>query len=262
MSYPNRIVCITEESVEWLYKLGLEEKIVGISAYVERPQEAKTKKVVSSFLKANIKSIKNLNPDLIVGYSDIQKDIARDLIEGGFNVWISNHRSLNEVLDYLLALGSLVGAREKSIEIIEGYRKKLNEFKLMALELSWCPRVYIEEWDEPRISGIRYFSELVEICGGKNIFSDLADGFLAKERFVSDQQVIEKDPEVILACWCGKKVDIESFQKREGWLNMSALQYHNIYELDPAIFLQPGPALFEDGLDILYKLFREICERA
>ncbi|MFZ8932932.1 MAG: cobalamin-binding protein [Bacteriovoracaceae bacterium] len=262
MSYPHRIICITEEGVEWLYKLGQEDKIVGVSAYVERPQQAKTdKKVVSSFLKANIKAIKKLNPDLILGYSDIQKDIARDLIGEGLNVWISNHRSLDEVLDYLLALGSLVGQREKSLEIISEYRNKLASFKQKAQALGHRPKIYIEEWDEPMISGIHYFSELVEACGGENIFRDREKGFLAKDRFVDNQEVIERNPDAIFACWCGKSVDMNSFSHRPGWGKINAVKNDLIFELDPAIFLQPGPALFEVGLDKAYEYLTKISQR-
>ncbi|MDH5581431.1 MAG: ABC transporter substrate-binding protein, partial [Bdellovibrionales bacterium] len=225
MSYPQRIICITEEGVEWLYKLGQEDKIVGVSAYVERPTQAKKdKKVVSSFVKANLKSIRKLKPDLILGYSDIQKDIARDLIGEGFNVWISNHRSLEDVLNYLLALGSLVGERDKSLEIISEYRKKMDSFKEKTKELIQRPKIYIEEWDEPMISGIQYFSELIDVCGGENIFKDRERGFLAKDRFVDSKEVIERDPDAIFACWCGKKVDMKSFSKRAGWEKIKAVK--------------------------------------
>ena len=251
MKFPKRIICLTEESVEWLYRLGEEHRIVGISQFVERPIGAKQNHpVITSFIKSNYKKIKELNPDLILGYSDIQKDIARDLIEMGFNVWISNHRSLDEVLDYLQAVANLVDRKIESEKIIQQYLEKI---ELVKNKVKTKRKVYLEEWDEPRITAIKYFSEIVELCGGENIFRDKADGFLAKERFVDDKEIISKNPELILACWCGKKVSIESILNREGWKDITAVKNKNIKELDPAVFLQPGPALFEDGLDIMLK---------
>lgn len=252
MKYPKRIICLTEESVEWLYRLGEQHRIVGISRFVERPIDAKQNHpVITSFIKSNYKKIKELNPDLILGYSDIQKDIARDLIEMGFNVWISNHRSLNEVLDYLQAIANLVDKKIEGERIIQQYQEKI---ELVKSRVKKKRKVYLEEWDEPRITAIKYFSEIVELCGGENIFNEKAEGFLAKERFVDDKEIVSKNPEQILACWCGKKVSIETILNREGWNDVTAIKNKNIKELDPAIFLQPGPALFEDGLDIMLKI--------
>jgi iron complex transport system substrate-binding protein len=253
INYPQRIICLTEESVEWLYKLGEQDRIVGISQFVERPLNAKKNHpIITSFIKSNYKKINELNPDLILGFSDIQKDIARDLIEMGFNVWISNHRSLSEVMEYLLALGTLVNKRELSLEIIKTYQSKIENVRSKSTKEF---RVYLEEWDDPKISAIKYFSEIVEICGGKNIFKEKANGFLARERFVDDKDVIKHNPEWILACWCGKKVSLPSILSREGWQEVEAIKKKQVLELDPAIFLQPGPALFENGLDIMYNIF-------
>lgn len=238
--------------MEWLYLLGEEHRIAGISQFVERPVVAKTEKpILTSFISSNYEKIESIKPDLIIGYSDIQKDIARDLVERGYNVFISNHRSLNDVLNYLFLLGSMVGKGELALELISGYRKKMEDF---ATKVQKRVRVYLEEWDEPRISAIRYFSEIVELCGGDNIFKDKASGFLAKDRFVDDDDVIKGNPEKILACWCGKKVRIDQIRNRDGWENILAIRNNEIYELDPAVFLQPGPALFEQGLDNIFGL--------
>lgn len=251
-NYPERIICLTEESVEWLYHLGQEHRIVGISQFVERPEQARTNHpVITSFIKSNYKKINELNPDLIIGYSDIQKDIARDLIEMGFNVWISNHRSLDEVMEYLLALGTLVNCRDQSLKIINEYQEKILFIKDKVKKRY---SVYLEEWDEPMISGIRYFSEVVELCGGDNIFKDKADGFLASERFLEAREIISKNPDLIFACWCGKKVKIDQITSRENWDSINAVKNKKVFELDPAVFLQPGPALFESGLNIAYEL--------
>lgn len=183
-----------------------------------------------------------------------------DLIGEGFNVWISNHRSLDEVLDYLLALGSLVGKREESLEIIKEYELKWKDIENSANQLSYKPRVYIEEWNDPMIGGIRYFSDVLTVCGGIDIFRNNSVGSLAKDRFVDPKDVLEADPEIILGCWCGKKVDLTDFGKREGWEKISAVKNDKIIELDPAVFLQPGPALFEDGLDQMFSIIKSYNE--
>lgn len=242
---PERIVCMTEESVETLYLLGEEHRIVGVSAFVERPEAATKLKKVSGFTSANIEKIIELRPDLVLGFSDIQQDIAKELIARGLNVYISNQRSLTEILSYIKTLGYMVGAFSKTDELLTQLSNKIKETKEIAVK---GPRVYIEEWDEPTISGIHWFSELVELCGGTDVFADKAKGSLAKERFVSNEEIISAKPELCLACWCGKKVDKSSLEKRTG-LNTPVI------ELNPAIFLQPGPAPILDGIDILLSHF-------
>lgn len=251
---PEKIICLTEESVELLYLLGEDHRIYGVSQFAVRPEEVKEKKVVSVFTHANIKKVLSENADLIIGYSDIQKDIARELIEKGQNVYISNHRSLQQTLNYCRGLANLVGADEKYNRLEEGWLYKIEETKKKVRKDSRRIKVYLEEWDDPRISGIHYFSELVELCGFVDIFAHKRQGVLAKDRFVDDTVVIKEGPEVILACWCGKKVDLNSFSQRDGWEEVPAVKTKKIYELPPEIFLQPGPALFESGIDYLMKL--------
>jgi iron complex transport system substrate-binding protein len=242
---------MTEESVETLYALGKEDLIVGVSSFVKRPPSARKKTTISAFTHANIPKIKGLRPDLILGFSDIQKDIARDLIGLGFNVFISNHRSLEETLNYILTLGSLVGEREKALKLVCHYESLIERAQQLAESLKVRPKVYLEEWDNPMICGIRWFSELVEICGGQDICKNFSHGILAKDRFVETKHIIEQDPDIIFGCWCGKKVDLTSFKQREGWKKIKAIQNNQVIELRPEIFLQPGPALFKDGLAIL-----------
>lgn len=256
---PERIICLTEESVELLYLLGESHRIIGVSQYAVRPNGVKKQKeVVSVFTHANQKKVLDLKPDLVIGYSDIQKDIARDLIEKGLNVWISNHRTLEETINYCFSLSSLVGADEKFLEIFKKWERKVEQAKEFSSSFERKPRVYLEEWDEPLISGISYFSELVELCGGEDIFSELRSGFLAKERFPEEAEILKRNPEIILPCWCGKPVDIDSIKKRKGWEKLTAVQEDKIFELPPEVFLQPGPALFESGIDFLIKLFKEV----
>ena len=248
---PQRIICMTEESVETLYLLGREDLIVGVSSFVKRPPESREKKKISGFTHANIKKIVELKPDLILGFSDIQKDIAKELIGLGFNVFIANHRSLTETLDYIVNLGSFIGERDKALELVHSYELSIETIKENSKNLSVNPKVYIEEWDDPMISGIQWVSEIVEICGGKDICSSKSHGVLAKDRFISKEFVRTKNPDIILASWCGKKVDLASFEKRLGWSDINAIKTGHVYELEPEIFLQPGPALFESGLNLL-----------
>ncbi len=255
--FPQRIICMTEESVEFLYAIGRSDLIAGVSVYAVRPEGVKKNHpIISAFTHANIQKILDLKPDLVVGFSDIQKDIARDLIGEGVDVYISNQRSLKEILRYLSILGNMIGEGEKTTAFLHKLEKKMDEAKLKAATFKKRPRVYIEEWDEPRICGIRWFSELVELCGGKDIFAAKSrEGVKASDRFVTEAEIAEADPEVILACWCGKKVDLDSIKKRPSHSGTSAVTTNSVYELQPEIFLQPGPAPILEGIDQLLALF-------
>ena len=253
---------MTEESVETLYLLGKEHLIVGVSAYVERPAQAQKLPKISAFTHANIKKILSLKPDLVLGFSDIQKDIARELIGLGVNVFISNQRSLDEILDYILLLGSIVGAQERARKLILKLQKKRIRACAKAMQLKRRPRVYLEEWDDPMICGIRWFSQLVEECGAIDICGKWSQESLGKDRIVDKDFVARANPDIILGCWCGKKVDRDAFAKRPGWKSLNAIKESDVYELDPAIFLQPGPAPFLEGLDILGQLFWQWSRKA
>jgi iron complex transport system substrate-binding protein len=258
-SLPERIICLTEESVELLYLLGEQDRIVGVSQYAVRPLQVKREKpVVSVFTHANQKKVIEMKADLIIGYSDIQKDIARDLIDQGQNVWISNHRSLAETINFCAALSALVGAQERFEGLLKKWNKTLVRGEKFAQSLGRKPKVYLEEWDEPLISGISYFSELVSLCGGIDINDHLKSGFKASARFPDEDHIFKEDPDIILACWCGKKVDKQSIRDRPGWGNVAAVKDGKIVELPPEIFLQPGPALFESGVDFLIELFNRL----
>ena len=254
-SHPERIVCITEESVETLYLLGREHLIVGVSSFVRRPPESRNLPKVSSFIKSDIDKIRELQPDLILGFSDIQKDIARDLVEAGFNVFIANHRTINETLSYILWLGRLVGAAPEAEKLVAGYQQKILAAQKKSQGLARRPKVYFEEWNDPMISAITWVSELIEICGGDEVFADLRGGVLASERIVKPEDVIAASPDFIFGCWCGKKVKIGEITSRPGFSGLPAVTQERVFELEPEIFLQPGPALFEDGIDILLDYF-------
>jgi iron complex transport system substrate-binding protein len=255
--FPQRIVCLTEESVETLYELGAQHLIAGISAFVKRPSEAKgNHPQVSFFTSSNYDKIEAQNPDLILGHSDIQKDIAKDLIERGHNVYIANHRSLEGILGYIRFIGNLAEKQEESIELIDSLLQNITNAQQFRKDLKRRPRVYFEEWDDPMISGIQWVSELIELCGGEDINKNLSQGVLAKERFTNSQAIIDLDPDIIIACWCGKKVKLEKIKERDGWSDIKAVKNNMVFEVQPEIFLQPGPAPLKDGIKILMEMFK------
>lgn len=244
-----RVVCLTEEPTEILYLLGEQDRIVGISAYTERPPEARaTKPVVSAFLDGSVPKIKALEPDLVIGFSDIQAQLASELIAAGLTVIIFNQRSLEQILGVVQTIGRLVGAAEKAADLTADLARRLDEAATRSARLARRPRVYFEEWPEPMISAIRWVSELITLAGGEDIFESRSRGALAGERFVSSDAVRAADPEVMLASWCGKPFDEASVRAREGWSELSALRDGRVHEIDPSIILQPGPACILAGL--------------
>ena len=255
---PQRIVCLTEEPTEILYLLGEQHRIIGISRYAVRPPEAKDNHpIVSAFVDGSVKKICELKPELIIGFSDIQADLAAKLIKANQQVLIFNQRSIDEILEVILTIGRIVSAEDKAQKLVDKYTENLKKAKEKTSKQNTKPKVYFEEWDDPTFSGIRWVSELIEIAGGKDIFSDKSHGKLAMEREIQWPDVIEKNPDVILASWCGKPVDIESIKKREGWDQISAIKNNKIHEIDSSIILQPGPASLTEGLKMLESLIRE-----
>ncbi|MCM2351805.1 MAG: cobalamin-binding protein [Bacteriovoracaceae bacterium] len=258
MSFPSKIICLTEETVETLYLLGREDLIAGVSQYVERPPEAKKHPQISQFIRSDVEQIVSLGPDLVIGFSDIQKDIASQLIGRGLNVFVTNQRSLFEILNNILLLGRLIGEEKKALTLVQSFEKKLKGFQEASAKFKCRPKVYFEEWDHPRFSCIKWVSELIYATGGENVFS-AKTGAMAREREVSDQEIIDKNPDIIFGCWCGKPVKLDSFAKRAGFEKVRAVQNNFIWELPPAIFLQPGPALFVDGLDLMFEKIQQVA---
>jgi iron complex transport system substrate-binding protein len=247
---PRRIVCLTEEPTEVLYALGAQDRIVGISGFTVRPAIARREKPkVSAFTSARIDEILALKPDFVVGFSDIQADIAAALIKQGVEVWISNHRSVEGILDYILRLGALVGEAGKARSYAESLRAGLQALSDQASQMRKRPKVYFEEWDEPLISGIQWVAELVRIAGGEDIFPELAAEPLAKNRIMADGlKVIERDPDIIFGSWCGKKFRPEKVAARPGWNGISAVKEQQLFEIKSPLILQPGPAALTDGV--------------
>ena len=262
--YPERIVCLTEETTETLYLLGEERRIVGISGYTVRPARARIEKPkVSSFLSAKIGRILELKPDLVLGFSDLQADIARELAKAGMNVMIFNQRSVGEILSMILTLSAMVGAAEKGARLVASLEKGLEEVRAAGSRFPRKPRVYFEEWDEPMISGIRWVSELVEIAGGEDIFSELSRSQAASGRVVSDPSlVIERNPDVMLASWCGKKFRPERVKARAGWEALPAVRDGMLFEIKSAEILQPGPAALSDGVRRIHEILRDFLSGA
>jgi len=253
---PARIVCLTEETVETLYLLGEQDRIVGISGYVVRPPQARREKPrVSAFTSANIDKILALKPDLVLTFSDLQADIAADLIRRGLDVHAFNQRSVAEILDMIRTVGAMVDANEQAQRLVSELEMGLAEVRERARRLPMRPRVFFEEWDDPLISGIGWVSELVDIAGGIDIFADHAGRGAAKDRVVRIDEVVAQEPDLIIGSWCGKKFRPERVMARPGFDRTPAVQHQDVYEIKSSLILQPGPAALTDGLAALEKIF-------
>jgi iron complex transport system substrate-binding protein len=248
---PRRIVCLTEETVETLYLLGEQDRIVGVSGYAVRPpQVRREKKRVSAFITADIPKILALAPDLVLAFSDLQADIAAELVRAGVAVHVFNQRDVAGILAMIRTLGAMVGAAGRAETLAADYEKRLAGIASITHPHP-RPRVYFEEWDDPLISGIGWVSELTEIAGGVDILPELRARKSAKERIVAPDTVRELAPDVILASWCGKKVNIDKIRSRPGWDAIPAVRNSRIVEIKSPLILQPGPAALTDGLDAI-----------
>jgi iron complex transport system substrate-binding protein len=254
MSYPKRIVCLTEETTETLYLLGEGDRVAGISGYTVRPPEARQKPKVSSFLHARYEKIEALEPDLILAFSDLQADITTELVKRGYQVFTFNQRSVAEILQMIRVLAGIVGVAEKGEALAARLEHDLDGIRQRAARLPRRPKVFFEEWYDPLISGIRWTEELVAIAGGAPIFPELATAGLAKDRIVTDEQVIARSPDVIIGSWCGKPVRKERIASRPGWQDVPAVRNGHIYEVKSTYILQPGPAALTEGVAQLERI--------
>jgi iron complex transport system substrate-binding protein len=259
---PERIVCLTEETTETLYLLGEQDRIAGISGFTVRPPQARRDKPrVSAFTSAKIDRILALKPDLVLGFSNLQADIARDLIREGVNVMVFNQRSVEEIFDMMATLSRLVGAEEKGSALEQRLRAGLDEIRDAASTLQADggaprPRVFFEEWMDPLISGIRWVEELIEIAGGDPIFPTLRHEHDARNRIVTAEQVVAANPQVIIASWCGRKVSFDQIRARPGFDRIDAVRHNQLHEVKSSLILQPGPAALTDGVRALARIFR------
>jgi iron complex transport system substrate-binding protein len=246
--FPRRIVCLTEETTETLFLLGQQDRIVGISGYTVRPPEARRKPKVSAFINANFDKIVGLEPDLVLAFSDLQADIAAELIRRGLNVVAFNQRSVGQILDMILALGRLVGCGPAARELVAELGRGLEEIRASAARLDRRPRVFFEEWNDPLISGIRWVDELIEIAGGRSPFPELRTRPLARDRILEPSEVARRNPEIVIGSWCGVRFKPDFVRARPGWDRTDAVANDHLYEIKSTYLLQPGPAALTEGV--------------
>jgi iron complex transport system substrate-binding protein len=253
---PQRIVCLTEEPTEWLYLLGAERRIVGISGYTVRPPQARIDKPkVSAFLSAKIDKILALKPDCVIGFSDLQADIAAQLIRAGVQVTIFNQRSVAEIFSMLYQLAAMVGQAEQGLQRIEAMQRRLADISLAAATLKRRPRVYFEEWYDPHISAIAWVSELIGIAGGDDCFPELAREPMGKDRIIADgADIVARNPDIVFGSWCGRRFRPAHVLARPGWADVNAVKTGQIFEIKSADILQPGPASLTDGVEQLHRI--------
>lgn len=253
---PQRIVCLTEEPTEWLYLLGEERRIVGISGYTVRPPRARTEKPkVSAFLNAKIDKIVELQPDCVIGFSDLQADIASQLIKKGIAVTIFNQRSVAEIFSMLYQLAAMVGQEAKGLALIQGMQQRLLAIEQAASKLRRRPRVFFEEWYDPHISAIAWVSELIGIAGGDDCFPELASQPMGKDRIIADgSEIVRRNPDIIFGSWCGRKFRPDHVLGRPGWEDVNAVKNRQLFEIKSAEILQPGPASLTEGVEQIHRL--------
>ena len=253
---PQRIVCLTEEPTEWLYLLGEERRIVGISGYTVRPPRAREEKPkVSAFLSAKIDKIVELQPDCVIGFSDLQADIASQLVKKGIQVTIFNQRSVAEIFSMMYQLAAMVGQADKGLALIQAMQKRLLEIEAVASSLKRRPRVFFEEWYDPHISAIAWVSELIGIAGGDDCFPELAKEPMGKGRIIADGlDIVQRNPDIIFGSWCGRKFRPAHVRARPGWQHVNAVKNDQLFEIKSAEILQPGPAALTDGVEQIHKI--------
>ena len=258
-SYPERIVCMTEETTEILYRIGAGSKVVGVSGFTVRPKEARQKPRISSFLDANFDRILELKPDLVLGFSDLQAELAKQLGLRGVPVYLFNQRSIAEILQTVRVVGALVGVKEPAEELARQLEVNLERHARNASHLPRRPRVFFEEWNDPLISGIRWCSELIELVGGDDVCLESRRHGEAKGRTYDPAEVARRDPEVVIASWCGRKASRDKIRARPGWSEVTAVRDDQLYEIKSSLILQPGPAALSDGVDELAEIVAAVA---
>ncbi|MGA3046308.1 MAG: cobalamin-binding protein [Terracidiphilus sp.] len=256
--FPRRIVCLSDETTETLYLLGEQDRIAGVSGFTTRPPEARLKPRVSAFNSANIDAIVALQPDLVLTFSDVQADITRQLVLRGLTVLNFNQRSVREILEMITSLARLVGKEREGMALVDGFLSGLDEIRASAKNFTRRPRVFFEEWKEPLISGIAWVEELIEIAGGEVIFPELRGCGKSKDRVVDPAAVAARDPEVIIASWCGMKVNEQDILSRPGWSAISAIRNGHLYEIKSSTILQPGPAALTEGVRQIHAILARV----
>jgi iron complex transport system substrate-binding protein len=257
--WPERVVCMTEETTETLYRLGAGDRVVGVSGFTVRPPEARRKPRVSSFLDADFEKILTLKPDLVLGFSDLQADLGRELCRRGVPVFLFNQRSVAEILQTVRVIGALVGLGEEADRLAGSLRANLERLADQASALTRRPRMFFEEWHEPLISGIRWCSELIELVGGEDVCAESRLSQAAQGRIFSPEEVARRDPEGVVASWCGRKAKPEKIRARPGWSTVRAVVDDQLYEVKSPVILQPGPAALTDGAEQLARIVAAVA---
>jgi iron complex transport system substrate-binding protein len=255
---PQRIVCLTAETAETLYLLGEDERIVGISGFTRRPKEALQKPKISTFTSAKIDQILELKPDLAIGFSKLQAQIAHDLIKSGVSVLIFNQQSVEDVLEAIVSVARLVAAESRGLALVESLRNDLGQIAESAKQFPRRPRVFFEEWMDPLISGIRWVDELIELAGGETVFPHLRFECGSKRHAVTPAAVIAAQPEVILASWCGRQVEKHKIRERNGWADIPAIRSGHLYEIKSNQILQPGAASLTGGVRQIHTILARV----
>ncbi|HEY7789031.1 MAG TPA: cobalamin-binding protein [Vicinamibacterales bacterium] len=255
--YPERIVCLTEETTETLYLLGAGDRVVGVSGYTARPPEAREKPRVSAYLHARIDKIVALEPDLVLAFSDLQADIANDLIRRGLPVFTFNQRSVAEILQMIRMLGGMIGEGPRAEALAADLESGLGRIRESASRFPKRPRVFFEEWDDPLIAGIEWVEELVEIAGGEPVVPEVRHARLGKDRILDPALVAARDPEVVIASWCGKKVRKATILERPGWERVTAITRGHVFEVKSTYILQPGPAGLTEGVQQVHAILAQ-----
>ena len=244
---PEKIVCLSDETIETIYLLGEQKRIVGVTGFATRPKNVRLEKArVSSFTKAQTNEILRLNPDLVFTFSDVQADLSRDLVLAGLNAFCFNQRSVAGIFTMISMIGAMLNCTEKAKNLQDEFMKKITFCK--EKKLNYEPKVYFEEWNEPMITEICWVSEIISIAGGFDVFAEKATCLKPKDHTVFLDEVIEKNPDIILVSWCGKKVDVEKIYKRKGWDAINAIRNKKVFVLNSSETLQPGPAALTDEL--------------
>lgn len=256
VEFPQRIVCLSSETVEIVYLLGAGDRVVGVPGTAHRPPEARAKPRVGAFTMFKVEKILALEPDLVLGFSDLQAGIAAELIRAGLTVLCTNQRSLDDIFRSILLIGGALGREAEARGVVRDMRDEFRQVREFSSVWPDRPRVYFEEWDDPLIAGIRWVSEIIEAAGGRDVFPELRAQPLASGRVVAPAEVVRRDPEVILASWCGKKVDVDAVRARPGWSAISAVRSGRIYEVEGENILSPGPAVMA-GLRQVHEIIQD-----
>ena len=256
IEFPRRVVCLTSETAEIAHLLGAGERVVGVPGTVRRPEAAREKAKVGGFTTFKLEKILALEPDLVLAFSDLQRDIVRDLIGAGVSVLCTNQRSLDEVMEAILVIGGALGREGDARALVADIRDEIRQVREYSSVWPDRPRVYFEEWPDPPIAGIRWVSELIEIAGGRDVFPELRDRHAARDRVVDPAEVARRDPQIILASWCGKPVDGPAIAARAGWSEVSAIRHGHVHEIDGADILSPGPSLMH-GLRRIHEIVQD-----